>query len=203
MRSLQAMDKDAPVLGEAAKSWNELNSATAATAPSREHKSIKTLHRRRCPHLPTAAWAALAGGGYILGGGGGRGGGGGFGGRGGGGFGGGAAGGSPDAVTRSLGLPSAGVSSVASSSSAEQAREKLVQYSQQSQFVNGRNFFQNGNQWTDSEVQNNQAAKHVRLQLNSPEYFSFLAKNQQALPWLALGQNVQFVLDGTVYEVYE
>ena len=72
-----------------------------------------------------------------------------------------------------------------------------------SQFVNGRNFFQNGTQWMDSEVQNNQAAKHIRLQFNSPEYFAFLAKNQQALPWLALGQNVQFVLDGVVYDVYE
>ena len=88
-------------------------------------------------------------------------------------------------------------------SPADEAREKLVQYSQQSQFVNGRNFFQNGSQWTDSEVQNNQSAKHVRLQFNSPEYFTFLAKNQQAVPWLALGQNVQFVLDGVVYEVYE
>ena len=88
-------------------------------------------------------------------------------------------------------------------SPAAQAREQLVQYSQQSQFVNGRNFFQNGSQWMDSEVQNNQSAKHTRLQFNSPEYFEFLVKNQKALPWLALGQNVQFVLDGTVYEIYE
>ena len=84
-----------------------------------------------------------------------------------------------------------------------QAREQLVQYSRQSQFVNGRNFFQNGSQWMDSEVQNNQAAKHTRLQFNSTDYFAFAAKNQQALPWLALGQNVQFVLDGVVYEIYE
>ena len=86
---------------------------------------------------------------------------------------------------------------------AAQAREQLVQYSQQARFVNGRNFFQNGAQWTDSEVQNNQAAKHTRLQFNSPDYFAFAAKNSQALPWLALGQNVQFVLDGVVYEIYE
>ena len=58
------------------------------------------------------------------------------------------------------------------------------------------------NGWT-AEVQNNQAAKHTRLQFNSPDYFEFVAKNQQALPWLALGQNVQFVLDGVVYEIYE
>ena len=89
------------------------------------------------------------------------------------------------------------------SSPAAKAREQLVQYSQQARFVNGRNFFQNGAQWSDSEVQNNQAAKHTRLQFNSPDYFAFAAKNSQALPWLALGQNVQFVLDGVVYEIYE
>jgi len=91
----------------------------------------------------------------------------------------------------------------AAKSPSAQAREQLVQYSQQSQFVNGRNFFQNGSQWMDSEVQNNQAAKHTRIQFNSADYFSFVAKNKQALPWLALGQNVQFVLDGVVYEIYE
>ena len=102
---------------------------------------------------------------------------------------------------QSLGLP--GADSEAAKTPSAQAREQLVQYSQQSQFVNGRNFFQNGAQWMDSEVQNNQAAKHTRLQFNTPDYFAFAAKNKQALSWLALGQNVQFVLDGVVYEIYE
>jgi Ca-activated chloride channel family protein len=100
----------------------------------------------------------------------------------------------------SLGLGSA---KVAATDVSGQAREQLVQYTQQARFVNGRNFFQNGSQWTDSEVQNNQNARHSRIQFNSPEYFAFVAKNAQALPWLALGQNVQFVLDHTVYEIYE
>jgi len=135
-----------------------------------------------------AAWADMDGGGMM--------GGGARGGRGGGG------GAAYDKARESLGLPAA-ASPAAAPTSAARAREQLVQYSQQSQFVNGRNFFQNGAQWTDSEVQKNQAAKHTRLQFNSPEYFDFLVKNQQALPWLALGQNVQFVLDGVVYEIYE
>ncbi len=101
----------------------------------------------------------------------------------------------------SLGLSS--TQSAATDTPAAQDREQLVQYSQQARFVNGRNFFQNGSQWTDSEVQKNQAAKRTRIQFNSPDYFAFVAKNKQALPWLALGQNVQFVLDGAVYEIYE
>ena len=83
------------------------------------------------------------------------------------------------------------------------ALQRAVQYSQQTQFVGGKNFFLNENQWIDSAVQKNPNAKRVRLQFGSPEYFTFSAKHAQAAPWLALGQNVQFVLEGTIYEVYE
>ena len=81
--------------------------------------------------------------------------------------------------------------------------ERVSQYTQQQRFVNGRSFFQNGNQWIDTEVQKFQNAKRQRLQFNSPEYFAFAAKNSKALPWLALGRNVQFVLENTLYEIYE
>lgn len=77
------------------------------------------------------------------------------------------------------------------------------QFAQNAQFVNGRNFFNNGNQWVDSQVQQSQQARRVRLQFNSKEYFAFAATNAAARPWLALGNNVQFVLHDTLYEVYE
>ena len=67
----------------------------------------------------------------------------------------------------------------------------------------GRNFFQNGDGWVDSLVQKQKDAKHVKIQFNSTEYFAFAAKEPTALPWLALGANVQFVLNGTVYEIHE
>jgi Ca-activated chloride channel family protein len=73
----------------------------------------------------------------------------------------------------------------------------------QGQFVAGRNAFQNGNQWVDSLVQKQANAKRVRIQFNSADYFALAAKESEALPWLALGQNVQFVLKGTIYEIYE
>ena len=74
---------------------------------------------------------------------------------------------------------------------------------QNSQFVSGRNFYNNGNQWVDSQVQQTQSARRVRMQFNSKEYFAFAATNSAARPWLALGNNVQFVLSDTVYEIYE
>jgi Ca-activated chloride channel family protein len=116
-------------------------------------------------------------------------------------FSGGGGGGNDAAAKRSLGLSSAVVPATAAPEL--RARNQLVEYAQQSRFVNGRNFFQNNSQWTDAEVQKHQDAKRVRLQFGSAEYFAFAAKNREALPWLALGQNVQFVLNGTVYEVYE
>ena len=81
------------------------------------------------------------------------------------------------------------------------ATARLSQYTQQSRFVNGRAFFQNGNQWIDSNAQN--TAKRQRVQFNSEEYFNLLTKHPEAGPWLALGQNVVLTLDGTVYEIAE
>jgi Ca-activated chloride channel family protein len=80
---------------------------------------------------------------------------------------------------------------------------RLENYTRQQRFVNHRGFFQNGSGWVDAEVQKQQAARRVRLQFNTPEYFAFVASNTAARPWLALGRNVQFVQNHTVYEIYE
>ncbi|HEV7926434.1 MAG TPA: VIT domain-containing protein [Verrucomicrobiae bacterium] len=101
-----------------------------------------------------------------------------------------------------LGLPGTPVQSISTPST--DSRERVAQYTQQTRFVNGKNFFQNQDQqWIDSDVQNLANAKRVRVQFDSEEYFALAAREPHALPWLALGRNVQFALDGTVYEVYE
>jgi Ca-activated chloride channel family protein len=106
------------------------------------------------------------------------------------------------ASRRALGL--SGESSRASAASpADKSKERLVQYSQQAQFVAGKSFFQNDKQWIDSAVQKHLKAKVVRIQFGSAEYFNLVAQKPNALPWLALGRNVQFVLDNTVYDIYE
>ena len=103
---------------------------------------------------------------------------------------------------RALGLASPSVNTPGSEQAAD-GRNRLVQYAQQTRFVSGKNFFQNDQQWIDSAVQKSPNAKHIRIQFNSSDYFTFVAKHPQSLPWLALGQNVQFVLDNTIYEIYE
>jgi Ca-activated chloride channel homolog len=102
---------------------------------------------------------------------------------------------------RALGLP--GNAGNGPGALGDEGKEKLVQYAQQTQFVGGKNFFLNEKQWVDSAVQNHPKAKRVRIQFGSAEYFNLVAKEVRVLPWLALGQNVQFVLDNTVYEIYE
>ena len=94
-------------------------------------------------------------------------------------------------------------STTSAASPAERSKERLVQYSQQTQFVAGKSFFQNEKQWIDSAVQKHTTAKQVRIQFGSQEYFDLIARSPKALPWLALGQNVQFVLDNTIYDIYE
>src|SRR6266571_3298865 len=77
--------------------------------------------------------------------------------------------------------------------------ERITQYTQQSKFVNGRNFFQNGKQWVDTSTQN--VTKRQRVQFNSDDYFNLLKKHPEAAPWMALGQNVLLALDDTAYEI--
>ncbi len=80
---------------------------------------------------------------------------------------------------------------------------RMAEYTRQSRFVGGRTFFQNGAQWMDSEVQKQANARRVRIQFDSSEYFDLLKKQPQAVAWLALGRNVQFVLGNTIYDIYE
>jgi Ca-activated chloride channel family protein len=75
--------------------------------------------------------------------------------------------------------------------------------SQQSQSVGGRTFYLNAGRWVDSQVQHAPKAKRVKFQFGSDEYFKFAAANAEARSWLAQGANVEFVLKGTIYEVFE
>jgi Ca-activated chloride channel family protein len=88
---------------------------------------------------------------------------------------------------------------VAAAPAARAESERITQYTQQSKFVNGRNFFQNGKQWVDTSAQNVTKRQHV--QFNSDDYFNLLKKHPEAAPWMALGQNVLLALDDTVYEI--
>jgi Ca-activated chloride channel family protein len=105
-----------------------------------------------------------------------------------------------------LGLPSVPAQTITSGPTATpeaSGRVRLAQYANQSQFVAGKNFFLNGDVWMDAEIQKHANAARTRLQFGSDEYFNWMNRNPGARAWLALGRNVQFVLGGSVIEVYE
>jgi len=100
------------------------------------------------------------------------------------------------------GAPSTpGAASTTAGASGESVR--WAEYGQQTRFVNGRSFFQSGEQWIDARVPQAAQARRVRIQFNSSEYFDWLARHPEAGGWLALGSQVQFLLDDTIYEIHE
>jgi Ca-activated chloride channel family protein len=102
---------------------------------------------------------------------------------------------------RALGLPTQ--SGSATTTVADSGKTRLMQYAQQSEFVGGKTFFLNDQQWIDSAVQKVPNAKRERVQFGSSEYFNLLRQDARVGSWLALGQNVHFLLDNTIYEIYD
>jgi Ca-activated chloride channel family protein len=74
-------------------------------------------------------------------------------------------------------------------------------YAQQARVLNGRAFYQNGNTWTDNTAQQHPDLKQKKIAFNSDEYFDLLKKHPEAAAWLALGTEVDVVLDDTLYIV--
>lgn len=72
---------------------------------------------------------------------------------------------------------------------------------QPSRFAAGRAFYQNGKRWVDTDVQKAKGQKEREIRFNSPEYFEFAAKNPDLAPILSLGQEVQFVHQGSLITV--
>lgn len=80
---------------------------------------------------------------------------------------------------------------------------QALNYASQVRVVNGRAFYQNGNLWTDSTAQSDERLKNRQVRFGSSEYFALLARFPRAAAWFSLGQNVDVVVDGTLYQVRE
>ena len=74
---------------------------------------------------------------------------------------------------------------------------------QQVRNVLGRAMYQNGKLWIDPAVQKMKHKQTVQIKYGSEEYFKLLKEKPWAAKFLALGQNVKFVLEETLYEVAE
>jgi Ca-activated chloride channel family protein len=76
-------------------------------------------------------------------------------------------------------------------------------YAQQVRVVAGRAFYLNGNIWTDSTAQSQKGLKQKQVKIGSAEYFALARKSAQTSQWLALGANVDLVVDGVLVNVRE
>ena len=70
------------------------------------------------------------------------------------------------------------------------------------QNIRGRAFYNNNNIWVDANVQSNANQRTNRIKFNSAEYFKLMNDNPEVVEYLALGQNVRFVLNNEIVEVY-
>lgn len=89
--------------------------------------------------------------------------------------------------------------------SAEAGADKLQSMiqNQRQRNIGSRTFYQNGRTWIDSQVQSQKGAKNVQVKFGSEDYFSLLKKHPETAKWLALGTNVTFLLNDTIYEVID
>ena len=67
--------------------------------------------------------------------------------------------------------------------------------------VNGRSFYQNGNTWTDSTAQAWKGTQPQQIKFAGDEYFALLKAHPEASEWLSLGNEVDVVIDDTLYSV--
>jgi Ca-activated chloride channel homolog len=80
---------------------------------------------------------------------------------------------------------------------------KTQNFSTQVKNIQGRAVYQTNNEWIDLYVQDSKIQKTNRIKFASTEYFTFLNKNPETAQFLALGQNVKFLYNDTIYEIYE
>ena len=86
------------------------------------------------------------------------------------------------AAAPAMPMPMAGTSFNTVQAPALEANARVVQYTQRAKYVAGRAFFQNGNQWVDNNVSQQNAGKSVRIKFASDEYFALLAQHPKARP---------------------
>lgn len=71
--------------------------------------------------------------------------------------------------------------------------------------IQGRAVYNTGKFWVDSQIQqqkSNQTRQTKRIKFASPEYFNLLSTQPLSAQFLALGKNVRFILQETLYEIY-
>jgi Ca-activated chloride channel family protein len=78
---------------------------------------------------------------------------------------------------------------------------QTANYASQVRVVNGRAFYQNGTVWTDATAQSQKGLKNREIRFASADYFALIERQPAVAAWLALGNEIDVVVDGTLYQV--
>jgi Ca-activated chloride channel family protein len=81
--------------------------------------------------------------------------------------------------------------------------EQSRNYASQVRVLEGRAFYQNGSVWTDSTAQGRARLTQKNIRFAAPEFFALLAAHPKASHWLSLGNNIDIVVDDTLYSIRE
>ncbi len=80
---------------------------------------------------------------------------------------------------------------------------EVITLSQKMKNIQGRAVYFNGNIWIDSAIHMKKFSLKKRIKFGGEEYFSLLKKHPSSAQFLALGNSIQFILNNTLYEIYE
>jgi hypothetical protein len=67
----------------------------------------------------------------------------------------------------------------------------------------GKTFYFQTSRWVDTEIEKHTSAPAHKIKFGTEEYFNLIKQDARIAKWLALGRNVSFFLNGTIYEVVE
>ena len=112
----------------------------------------------------------------------------------------------PQQQQQNMGLQKAAAVAARPGAPASQPSYREAQnYAQQARIVAGRAFYQNGQTWTDASAQDavakNKNLKARQIKFGSDEYFALMTKYPHVAQWLALGDQVDLMLDGELVQV--
>ncbi|MFH0975456.1 MAG: VIT domain-containing protein [Spirochaetota bacterium] len=69
--------------------------------------------------------------------------------------------------------------------------------------IQGRAVYNAGGYWIDSKIQTKKRDKSVQLRFAGKEYFDLLKNRPEVAEFYSLGKKIRFVIDDTVYEVFD
>ena len=81
------------------------------------------------------------------------------------------------------------------------AKDEAKRVAQETRLIAGKSFYQNGDEWIDSEAQALEDPTPIEIEFGSERYFELMAASTETAQWLSVGDTLQVVIDGRLYKI--